>query len=128
MDAIEYGEIVPGWTLIRAKRDGLEMKTDQWGLVWQNGPSFIWTPDPKEDPCEGRSEDEIDNFTTEQDAETEIFMDLAETFMTEIRHSQGADFRMIERLVLSCREAGWDESCETIELWLFSRMGRVIQK
>jgi len=41
-----YGQVFGDWQLIRARRDGNEMKVGDWGLVLVNDPSFVWQTSP----------------------------------------------------------------------------------
>ena len=48
-------EILPGWQLCRAHKNGNDMKAGQWGLLTCNDPSLILVTDPRtnehEDCC-----------------------------------------------------------------------------
>jgi hypothetical protein len=48
-------DILPGWWLVRAHKDGNEMRAGQWGLMHCNDPSLILATDPRtaehEDCC-----------------------------------------------------------------------------
>jgi len=56
---IFFGEVFPGWYLVRARRDGHFMKKAQWGLVRQNDPEFYWDITPIDDD----SDENFDIFT-----------------------------------------------------------------
>lgn len=55
-EARDHGEVLPGWKLVRASRDGNIMKADQWGLVSGNDPDFCWSATPRPEPPEGSPE------------------------------------------------------------------------
>ena len=43
---VSFGEVLPGWVLMRARRDGQEWLKGEWGLVSSNDPTFTWTSTP----------------------------------------------------------------------------------
>lgn len=52
-----FYDIMPGWTLIRARRayglpndDDGHMKLGDWGLLQSNDPSVVWSPTPQNVP------------------------------------------------------------------------------
>lgn len=42
VNPLYFGEVIPGWTLIRARRSN-EMKVGDWGLVQINDPTLVWS-------------------------------------------------------------------------------------
>jgi hypothetical protein len=46
VNPLYFGEVFPGWFLIRARRDGDLMKVGDWGLLECNDPSIIWSVTP----------------------------------------------------------------------------------
>ena len=38
-----YGEVIPGWYLIKARRESSSMRVGDWGLLRINNPDFIWS-------------------------------------------------------------------------------------
>lgn len=55
-EATDHGEVLPGWILIRATRDGNIMQADQWGLVSGNDPDYFWSVTPRPEPHEQSAE------------------------------------------------------------------------
>lgn len=53
--ALQFGKVLPGWYLIRARRKGNHMQEGDWGLVRQNDPDFIWTTKPVKDKSNPKS-------------------------------------------------------------------------
>lgn len=47
VNPLYFGEVLPGWYLIRARRDGNDMKVGEWGMVQCNDPTFTWMTTPK---------------------------------------------------------------------------------
>ncbi len=52
-------DILPGWWLVRAHKDGNEMKAGQWGLLHCNDPSLILTTDPRTNEHDRRCASEV---------------------------------------------------------------------
>ena len=53
-------QVLPGYFLVRATKDGREMKNGDWGLVVCNDPDFIWSITPVCDPDDGLTDEQID--------------------------------------------------------------------
>ena len=53
-------EVLPGYILVRATKDGNYMRKNDWGLVRCNNPDFIWSITPVCDPLDGLSDKQID--------------------------------------------------------------------
>ena len=73
-----YGEVVPGFYLVRATVDGGTMKAGDWGLVECNDPFFIWSGEIIADPTEGMTDEEmnaIDNDDAVHNALEDRFTD-----------------------------------------------------
>jgi len=47
VNPLYFGEVLPGWYLIRARRDGDIMKVGDWGMIQCNDPTFVWETTPK---------------------------------------------------------------------------------
>lgn len=45
INPLYFGEVFPGYTLIKGRRESNETKLGQWGLVMVNDPSFTFTFD-----------------------------------------------------------------------------------
>lgn len=56
--ALHFGEPLPGWFLMRARRDGNHWKKGEWGMVESNDPNFRWTTTPTPDPLFRIDDDE----------------------------------------------------------------------
>jgi len=46
VNPLEFGEVFPGFWLMRARRDGDSWKKGQWGLVECNDPTYVWYSTP----------------------------------------------------------------------------------
>ena len=55
-----WGEVLPGFYLVRATHKGDSMNVGDWGLVESNDPTFIWSIDLHTDPLFGATDAEVD--------------------------------------------------------------------
>lgn len=51
-NAISFGEVLPGYFLMRARRNGIDWKQGEWGLVEANDPTFTWVSTPTTANCD----------------------------------------------------------------------------
>lgn len=59
---VSFGQPLPGFTLMRARRDGNDWLKGEWGLVQCNDPSFQWKTTPTPSPTWGMTDDEEDAY------------------------------------------------------------------
>lgn len=57
-------EVLPGYALVRATKDGWLMKNGDWGLVHVNDPDYWWSATPVEDAFDGMSDEEVDRLAS----------------------------------------------------------------
>ena len=55
-----WGEILPGFALLRATAEGDQMSKGNWGLVQCNDPDFVWGMTPKPNPFYGVDDAALD--------------------------------------------------------------------
>ena len=103
VNPVYFGEVLPGYNLARARRDGNDWKKGEWGLIECNDPTYRWTSVPKE---------------------TEWYMDIPDDFIEGITANQPAFFTY--KLVKTAIEAGYTED-ENFELWLFNHIAKFLE-
>lgn len=115
-DCLHYGQVLPGWYLIRAQKDGNLMKIHQWGLLRCNDPDFVWTVDPIVDITYGMSDDQVDALPDDQWNLYRKFSNSAEKFEQSLK----GDIRSGYSLYKACLEAGYDPEVDGYNLshWL----------
>lgn len=124
-EAIDIGEVVPGWLLVRATRRGLRMHPGDYGLVRSNDPDFIFRMPPEPDPARGLSDEEYDrNPQIHKD-----WMAWHSRFALEYEPELITDPMTGYALVKACLEAGYDpdEHGTRIVFWLVDRMARTLE-
>lgn len=69
VNPLYFGEVLPGWFLIRARRQGSMMEVGDWGMVQCNDPTFVWSSTPK------MTKEEFDGFVyLPEDFEESLYM------------------------------------------------------
>lgn len=76
-----WGEVLPGFALIRATADGSIMERGDWGLVQMNDPSFYWPSTPRPDPFYNFTDEQINALTPEQEKEMDFWHEEVEEFI-----------------------------------------------
>lgn len=122
------GQPIPGWYLVRAKRDGNWMRKGDWGLVECNDPTYVFSTTPWIDPVHGWTDDQINAATQEENDLMDKWMDDMYAFEEQLaKFDAGVDAGW--RLIEACREAGFkpginaDGSCAN---WLFHQLGKLV--
>lgn len=108
VNPLYFGEPLPGWYLIRARRDGIVMKKGQWGLLQCNNPDFIWDTTPTQDPLFGiTDEDEEERrFNTLTDEEKEAAI---KGPPQDLLNALKSDVMTGYELVKACMEMGYEQ-------------------
>ena len=122
-----FGEVLPGWSLVRATRDGLWMKADDWGLVRMNDPDFVWSTVLVPAPHEA-NDAHLDVLMKDPTvkAQDDDFMAAYLNFDEAMR--KGCYPTTGWELVHACRESGYDKerSGANVLMWLADHIGRFL--
>lgn len=100
---ISFGEIIPGFFLMRARRDGYDWKKGEWGLVEANDPTFIFRITPQ-------INDDVDPI------------DLIE-FRNEF---YGCYPDTGYAFCNACKDAGWDSQKMNVYDWFYNHIAQYI--
>lgn len=120
-ETITYGDPMPGISLVRATRDGQQMKAAQWGLVVMNDPFLIFDIKPEPDPAHGWTDEQVD--AAEDDHPLWAWLEVAGAF----RDTFKVDPNLGHDLVEIGKTLGYDrENDGDFAMWLFHRMGEVV--
>jgi hypothetical protein len=130
-----WGEILPGWSLVRATRDGNYMKKGDWGLVEVNDPAFIFSTTPIKDLTYGLTDDEIDRMDINEIdkfhnvcalIETEMVKSLSDRWPINDYAGRGihmAIWSRLDRAIEKNTDKEYDKFC-----WLVHHMAQFIEK
>jgi len=131
---IRIGELLPGFLLFRATRDGLRMRAGEYGLVRQDEPFLTWGPVVLADPTPpGLDRFEIEAWMNDT-ANAEAwgrFDDAAVQFAAAVRAGPRGmgppSFAVVAELAAACSEAGWTPAFGPVEAWLMDRTARFLE-
>jgi len=127
-----YGEteVLPGYYLSRATRDGLWMEDGDWGLVECNDPTFIFQTTPVKDPQHGMSDEQINALPKEEFGKFDEFVDVSEKMGREIAGSARDEFAIdqLGRLYTAMCKAGFNPDTDgRASMWLCHHLACFIE-
>lgn len=99
-------DVLPGFALYRATKDGGRLKSGDFGLVECNDPSFIFSVVPEREP----------------DEESKAWIEWAEkanAFDDQLLDCT-PNFKSVYRLVRGCYESGYKDEDGHLGMWLFN--------
>lgn len=109
--------IVPNVRLVQATKDGQEMKSGDYGLVFCNDPSFIFSIQPEIEPEDNDSDPQMTEYFNWQNK--------AEQFREQL-YTSAADLERSYDLVASCVEVGYNRKEGLVSYWLFNRIATML--
>jgi hypothetical protein len=118
-DAVSYGEPLPGFYLVKARRTGHSMKDGQWGLVECNDPFAIWTATPCEDPTHGWTDEQLEASGNDDIPGEDAFIDGVGEFRDELFCNPLLGHRLVE----AAKTKGYNPEDHGFEAWLFHHLG-----
>jgi hypothetical protein len=124
VNPLYFGEVIPGWCLIRARRQGSDMEVGDWGLLRMNDPDLIWKSTPQLDPTFYMTDDEEAEYWKTHSYKDEA-VHAAEDFVDTLwcqPVSLGYD------LVSAMMEAGYSRKQHgPVEWWLWQKLAEHIR-
>lgn len=124
-DPLSYGEVIPGWILMRARRDGIRWRKDDWGLVCSNDPTFTWTSTPTPCPlfCMPDEEDQMAWFDAQPEGSPDVERALAYT-PDDFKKAFMMDPGLGYDLVVAAMTCGYDPNDGgDFHAWFFDHIG-----
>ena len=103
VNPVYFGEVLPGYNLARARRDGNDWKKGEWGLIKCNDPTYRWMSVPKKDTN---------------------YVDIPDDFIDGLTMNQPLFYGY--ELVKASLEAGYDGE-ENFEMWLFDHIAKYLE-
>ena len=113
-DATMWPDVLPGWFLIRAEKDGGIMKSGQYGLGRCNDPDIVWTGPPQIDPPEDE-DNQWSRWATDARA----------CLTPAMRVHPMVGWRLVE----AAKAAGYSlEEHGDLDLWLWDHLGKHMKR
>lgn len=124
--AANYGEVVPGWCLLRATRDYLGTRRGDWALATDGIPECWWPSElePLKNPAHGQSDDAIDLMGAPDIEAIDRFVQVADDIWGHVR----MEARTERCLMVAAEEEGFDRERFFLSDWLVHRMAVLIAK
>lgn len=120
-----YLEVIPGWVLVRATKDGMEMLKGQWGLLQRDDPDFIWTVTPWPEP------EYPDDMLDENSPEAKAAFDEWDRWQQDVQRFKRFFHVTPElgwSLIEAAKERGYDpETSGWFADWFFTYLGKWIE-
>jgi hypothetical protein len=110
-EAVNLGEIVPGYVLMQARKDHPDWPVGWFGVVDINDPTFVFQWTPVCDPYFGRDDEAF-------------LLCLDEVIEAGCKASIFEAYRFVE----ACVKVGFDPEEGGFEAWLVHKMGLVFEK
>jgi hypothetical protein len=112
VNPLYFGEVLPGWYLIRARRKGGYMEVGDWGLIRANDPDIIFKTTPMIEPNIG-SEERIE------------YRNRVDAFYNELVAPVHISFRLVE----SAQKQAYNiEEDGHFHIWFFDHLAGYINK
>jgi hypothetical protein len=120
--------VLPGWHLLRARREGNAMKLGEWGRVRLDNPDFIWSGRPLVDPTIRMSDEEYEAYRERTGVGPVTDMDRRDRSRHLADAFAGRDVIVAWRLVQARIKAGFDPDGRIGVLhWLDDHLARHIE-
>lgn len=125
-EAVDYGEFIPGWSLVRATKDYRNVKRGDWGLTAGGDPECWWPSEfvPLKDPMFGLTSDEMDRTDWLGDEICDRFWEVTE----KVQGKLFLDPLAGHDLVQDAKTAGFDRRQHFLTDWLVHKMALLIEE
>lgn len=128
-------KVLGKWFLVRATKDGDQMKNQDWGLSTCNDPDFIFATTPWPCPFWYLSDDQIDALTKGDEDELFRWETASEKFSADLLEKVSGHYGLTEiaGLVIAAKKHGWNSERDEnhsmgwrFERWLFQYLGEYL--
>ena len=119
-----YGEPIPGYHLYRATKDGMFMRSGDWGLSRCNDPDYYWSVTPRVDPSGHMTDDQLNSMTQAEGKDSDDWYEQLEMFSKSLRSSPDIGYE----LYCASQRTGYNpEKNGYLAYWLFNRLGEYLK-
>jgi hypothetical protein len=127
-EAVEYGEIVPGFYLYKSKVGSSKWPAGEYAIVQYNDPTFYLKGIgvPLLDPCFGKRDDEVDALLGDPAVldSWNKFCTQAELMAENLLSRPNTGFALIDAAI----KAGYVPEEGLIEFWLLHKIACLVEK
>lgn len=120
---VSFGSPLPGYTLMRARRDGCDWKRGEWGLIECNDPTFRWKSTPTPNPTFGMTDEQENDFFETYEKGTPEYARASLRAPEDFREAVYGFPLEGFRLVTAAVERGYNPENAGFESWLFDYLG-----
>ena len=112
-------DIIPGFSLMRANKDGQHWKNGWYGLVESNDPSIVFEGPLLRDETAGMADDEINALLGDENIVLDAFLTAGEKFGEALELDAYTGYR----LVAACIKEGFNPKEDgAVQFWLMHHM------
>lgn len=121
---VSFGSPLPGYTLMRARRNGNDWLQGEWGLVECNDPTYIWKATPTPNPVFGMTDEEEEAFLQSIPEDSKEYKRAnaycaPDDFESAIWNSPLHGYRLVSAAI----KRGYDPKDYNFARWLFDYLG-----
>ena len=124
-EALRYGEeVMPGFWLMKAQKEGARWHAGDWGLVESNDPTVTWTSEPQPSPVYGMTDEQEESWFKENEDNRALIETALGFVPDDFRRAFDLDPGTGYRLVMAGKECGYDpETSGYFVNWLWEHLG-----
>ena len=124
-EALRYGdEVMPGFCLMKAQKEGVRWHAGDWGLVESNDPTVTWTSEPQPSPVYGMTDEQEEAWFKENEDNPALIETALGFVPDDFRNAFDLDPGTGYRLVMAGKECGYDpETSGFFVNWLWEHLG-----
>jgi hypothetical protein len=120
-NSLYFGEVLPGYQLIRARRKSDMMNVGDWGLVICNDPDYVWSSVPVMDPTSGMTDDQMKQYFAEDSSRSVFFT--PDEFIDALYGSPNQGYSLVK----AAMSIGYNfEEHGQFDYWLFDHIARYL--
>lgn len=124
-EALRYGdEVLPGFSLMRAQKEGTRWHAGHWGLVECNDPTVTWTSKPQPSPVYGMTDEEEEEWFKKHEDDHELIDSALGHVPDDFRNAFQIHPNTGYKLVTAAKQRGYNpKTSGDIINWLWEHFG-----
>ena len=124
-EALRYGaEVLPGFWLMRAQKEGIQWPAGHWGLVECNDPTVTWQSEPQPSPVYGMTDDEEEAWFKKHEGNDELLNSAMGYIPDDFRDAFRVHPNTGYKLVMAAEQRGYNHKTSgDLVHWLWEHLG-----